>query len=320
MRFSGFIGVVFSLFCVLGFNAGRAAEPKFTVQQSPAGVLIRENDRKVLFFQKKPKSLNGRYKRANYVHPLYDWNGDVLSEDFPADHRHHRGVFWAWHQLWLGETRLGDAWSTQDFLADVQSVNIDQTEEDSCTLETRVLWTTRRLPENPDKFLPIVRENAAITIHSRQEKWQLIDFEIRLLALKPNVRLGGSDDRKGYGGFSARIKLPEDLRFRGTEGPVQPKMTAVEAGPWLDFSTKKAGLAILDHPQNPGSPQPWILRRQRSMQNPAYPGRKPVKLSSKTPLVLRYRLVLHDGSLDRKTLDRLQTEWAKTKLPAKKES
>ena len=28
----------------------------------------------------------------------------------PADHRHQRGLFWAWHQVWIGEERIGDPW------------------------------------------------------------------------------------------------------------------------------------------------------------------------------------------------------------------
>ena len=46
-------------------------------------------------------------------------------------------------------------------------------------------------------------------------------------------------------------------------------------------------MAILCHPSNPGFPQPWVLRRTKSMQNPAYPGARPVALSRTEPLVLR---------------------------------
>ena len=48
------------------------------------------------------------------------------------------------------------------------------------------------------------------------------------------------------------------------------------------------------------------------MQNPAYPGREPVALSQTEPLIFKYRLVIHEGPLDRETLNRLQEEWAKT--------
>ena len=34
-------------------------------------------------------------------------DGQVLTEDFPADHLHHRGIFWAWHQVYVGEKAMG---------------------------------------------------------------------------------------------------------------------------------------------------------------------------------------------------------------------
>ena len=34
--------------------------------------------------------------RSSYVHPIYGIEGEILTDDFPADHHHHRGLFWAW--------------------------------------------------------------------------------------------------------------------------------------------------------------------------------------------------------------------------------
>lgn len=41
--------------------------------------------------------------RSTYVHPLYGLDGEVLTDDFPADHTHHRGLFWAWPHVRVGE-------------------------------------------------------------------------------------------------------------------------------------------------------------------------------------------------------------------------
>jgi hypothetical protein len=285
-----------------------AEESPFRIQESDEGVLISEGDRKVLFYQRTPKSLDGRYRRANYVHPLYGLDGEVLTEDFPEDHRHHRGIFWAWHQVWVGRTRMGDGWATRDFDWDVQSVRPVASDAGSAGLEARVLWKSPALKGPTGDLVPFVEERAFIRAHRRSDALRLIDFEIRLRALQPDVRIGGSEDEKGYGGFSVRIKLPDDLEFSGTDGPVQPQITAVDAGPWLNMSSRGRGLAILTHPANPQFPQPWILRPARSMQNPAWPGRHPVPLSEDEPLVLRYRLALHRGQLDRAALDKLQAE------------
>ncbi|MGZ8921068.1 MAG: DUF6807 family protein, partial [Limisphaerales bacterium] len=39
--------------------------------------------------------------RSTYIHPLYGLDGEVLTDDFPKDHYHHRGLFWAWPHVRL---------------------------------------------------------------------------------------------------------------------------------------------------------------------------------------------------------------------------
>ncbi len=311
------IGLCFAVWLLVGNpQFSFATEPGgFTVEKSPQGVLVVENGKKILFYQQQAKLWEGKFQRANYVHPLYDRNGKIITEDFPSDHRHHRGIFWAWHQLWLGEKKLGDSWSTQDFLSVVKSVETKTQSPNTLAIKTKVHWTSKLLIDADGNAVPVVEEQTTITVHPTQEAWRLVDFEIKLLALKPEVKIGGSEDDKGYGGFSARIALSPDTKFRGTKGEVKPKRGAVQLGSWLDVSTAKSGMAILDHPQNPGFPQAWILRQQRSMQNPVYPGREPVAISQQQPLVLKYRLVIHNGHLQTADLDKLQQSWAKTATP-----
>lgn len=82
-------------------GAAFAAEPRphdsspIQITQTPEGYLFEQNRERILFYQSKTKSLNGEVPRANYVHPLYDLDGHVLTEDFPKDHLHQRGIFWA---------------------------------------------------------------------------------------------------------------------------------------------------------------------------------------------------------------------------------
>jgi hypothetical protein len=281
------------------------------------GVLVREGDADVLFYQRTTKSQEGKYPRAHYLHPVYNLDGNVLTEDFPRDHLHHRGVFWAWHQLWLGERKLGDGWACQDFAWDVQDVTTHDEGPDRLTLKTRVIWKSPQAKDDAGNLVPLVDERTAIHIHRAADDARKIDFEIRLLALQENMRLGGSEDEKGYGGFSVRVRLPEGVRFLGEKGEAEPQVTAVEAGRWLDISGPYGkdeaadGVTILEHPSLPGFPQPWILRGERSMQNPAFPGREPVTLSTETPLVLRYRLVIHRGAADPERIQNWFAEYAK---------
>lgn len=288
------------------------ADGKLSFERTGEGVLVKEAGQDVLFYQKAPKSQNERFLRANYLHPVYDLKGNVITEDFPADHRHHRGIFWAWHQLWVDGEQLGDAWAAQDFLAKVENITIREREDrEVLKIEPTVHWTSDLLKNDMGEAEAVVEERTVITIYPRREKYRALDFSIGLKALKPDVKIGGSDDDKGYGGFSVRVKLSPETKFQGTNGPVEPQTGAVKAGPWIDFSTKESGVAILDHPDNPGYPQGWVLRREKSMQNPAWPGREPVALSQDKPLHLRYRVIIHDGSLGKAELDQMQKDLKK---------
>jgi hypothetical protein len=298
-----------------GNHAGEAVQHPIKISETDQGFSIAEGEKQVMFYQRQHKSLDGKYTRANYIHPLYGLDGEILTEDFPVDHPHHRGVFWAWHQVWLGDKKLGDSWAAQDFFWDVYDTEILTLDSQSRALKLHVYWKSPLFTDADGKQQPFVKETTTIRIHRTEGDIRKIDFQIELLALKDDMRLGGSEDAKGYGGFTTRIPLPDGLAFIGTNGPVEPTNLSVEAGPWLDFSGnlggqgKINGLAILCHKSSPGYPQRWILRRKGSAQNPVYPGRDPVPLSREKPLVLRYRLIIHRGGVNDVNLDKLQAEY-----------
>ncbi|MHC4623015.1 MAG: DUF6807 family protein [Planctomycetota bacterium] len=309
---------------VLGLFAGCADMKKqaetpaahlVKILETDEGFFFTEGGQKVLLYQRKPKSLDGKYTRADYVHPLYGLDGEILTEDFPADHPHHRGIFWAWHQIYVGGKKLGDGWSTQDISWDVYETRILAVDSQSRALRAQVFWKSPLWTDAGGKQKPFVKETTTITVHRTQGHIRKIDFEISLLALEDGVRIGGAENKKAYGGFSPRIRLPDGLSFTGPAGPVQPRGTPIDAGPWLDFSgrfghnDKLSGLAVLCHKSNPGYPQPWCLRRKGSMQNAVWPGQYPVPLSREKPITLRYRLIIHRENAHDVNLNQLQTEY-----------
>jgi len=277
-----------------------ASAQHIDARETDQGVLFFENGDNILFYQRVPKSFDGQYTRNDYVHPLWSMDGDTLTEDYPPDHAHHRGIFWTWHQIYVGDTRLGDAWECRDFVWDVVDVQVGDAENGGKMLTAEVLYKSPKYVDADGEMIAAVQEQTRITVHPAAEEYRAVDFEISLLALQDGVSIGGSEDRKGYGGFSARIKMPEDLRFVSRTGDVQPKTTAVAAGPWMDMvasfdGVKESGVTILQHPSNPQPLNTWILRRKGSMQNPVYPGRERVPISKTKPTLLKYRLIVHRG-------------------------
>jgi len=269
----------------------------FSTRETSQGIELSENGKRIFFYQRVPKSGDGEHYFNNYLHPLYNFNGDIISEEFPEDHFHHRGIFWAWHQLFMGDQNLGDQWTMDGISQDVTEVKTELS-EDVAVFSISVSWHSSKL----DKDESFLDEQTTITVHSRKENLRIIDFDIALTSLVPGLKLGGSDDEKGYGGFSARIKMPDDLVFTSEKGEVKPQKLQLEAGPWMNFSgslggsQESEGISIYCHPGTPNYPGTWILRQKNSMQNIVFPGRDKVDIPMDRSTVLKYRMIIHRGN------------------------
>jgi hypothetical protein len=280
------------------------------MKKAEGGFLFFENQKNVLFYQSEPKSKNGTYERCNYIHPLWGPNGEVLTEDFPVDHLHQRGVFWAWHQILIGDKRIGDGWEIKDFEQQVNEIEYISNSEGAAVLKTEVVWKSDQWKRLGEK-IPYLRENTTITIYPEKSNYRKIDFEIRLLALEENLSIGGSEDEKGYSGFSVRMILPDDVIFSGPGGLIKPEITQVESNGYVNISgsiianNKKGGIVIADNPENPGYPQKWILREKNSMQNAAFPGNKTISLSRTEALVLKYSLIIYSGKMSNRKIQKI---------------
>ncbi len=279
--------------------------------EKDGGVLLQEGNREIYFYQIETKSKDGKYPRANYIHPLYGLNGEVLTEDFPDDHLHHRGVFWAWHQLFVNDFRVGDPWACEGITWDVSKVDI-LVSEGKAELKAEVFWLGASSGETSDTKERLIKEEVKITYLKSGEGNMEIEFDIKLVALMDGIRIGGSEDDKGYSGFSARVFLPEDISFHSKKGEVEPRVTAIQGGNWIDmkgtFDQKggnKSGITIMMDPNYSQPFHGWILRKKNSMQNPAFPGREPIKLEMDNPCRMRYMMLIHEESLDTRGINKL---------------
>lgn len=280
-----------------------------TMEKAEGGLLFLEDGKKILFYQSDPKNFKGEYERCNYVHPLWGLDGAVLTEDFPDDHLHHRGIFWAWHQVWIDDQRVGDPWEIKHFDQEVTDIEFFLQNGETGVLRTSVNWKSDQWMKDGRK-VPYLQEKTTITIHPKTGNYRRIDFEIKLLALKKGLTIGGAENEKGYSGFSVRMVLPGDVTFSGPDGIVEPENTPVESRGYINISGSmgiegaEAGIVIADHPENPGYPQPWILRRRNSMQNAVFPGRETVPVSTMQPLVLKYSLLVCPGRMNDEKIQR----------------
>jgi len=272
----------------------------------PGGFLFLEGKDSIFFYQRSENNKDGMYRRCNYIHPLYGLDNTRITEDFPADHLHHRGIFWAWHQIQINGEQVSDGWELKNFEQKVTDLEFIL-QKGNGLLTSTVDWKSPVWKNGNEAYL---REKTKMTIHPKNGNYRRIDFEIQLKALTDRLSIAGSNDEKGYGGLSVRLKLPVDVAFSGDNGLVEPENTAVEAGRYINVNgsflsgKRKGGLVIYSNPENPSPSTKWILRKAASMQNAMYPGQQSVSIPFDQPLVLKYSLLVYQGDLTSKMIKR----------------
>lgn len=274
---------VIPLFLILS----AANPPGLKFQEEDGKVSLYQGDQLLFSYQVATKSHEGKYPRANYIHPLNDFSGSSVTEDFPEDHFHHRGVFWTWHQLHHNDESLGDPWLCEGITWDVHDVEYEVNGK-TAVLKSKVDWKV-----GPD-METLVKEDVQIAYHPSKDHYRL-DFLITLQSQGDGVALGGSDDSKGYGGFSARLDLGDEINFSDESGLVTAENEMVEAGNWIlveDIGANEAQVAILYHPESTATLKGWILREKGSMQNPVWPGREPVVLNQGDEVTIKASVVV----------------------------
>jgi len=254
-----------------------------------------------------PTGTGTNFARGDYIHPLYGPDGEVVTEDYPKDHAHHRGVWWSWPVTrWKDEVR--DIWAVRGVWSRPVAMRKIQAGPVMAVIEAENVWKWG------DKD-PIVREEVVIRAFRQSAAGRCVDVEVKLTALMDGVAIGGRP-KGGYGGFS--------LRAAPVEGQViNAKLDRADAKPrrsWMDYSGKFAGgkgvtgVALFEHPTNPGYPSEHRLYPKLNCVMPAFPGDREVPLAKDKPLVLKHRLWIHSGAADEQ---KLADAWAASAEPSK---
>jgi hypothetical protein len=228
------------------------------------------------------------YERGDYISPLYGPDGEALTDDYPKDHPHHRGVWWSWPVTrWKKE--VFDIWAVVGVHARPVAMRRVQAGPVLAVLQPESVWKWR------DRE-PIVREDVVIRAFRQAGSSRTVDVEVRLTALADGVAIGGRP-HAGYGGFSLRAAPCKERKITAHTDPAG----ASPRRAWLDYSgifaggKGPAGVTIFEHVTNPDYPNPLQQYPACNCVMPAYPAQREVPLPKGKTLVLRHRLWIHPG-------------------------
>jgi hypothetical protein len=248
------------------------------------------------------------YERGDYIHPLFGPHGEELTDDYPKDHPHHRGVWWSW-PVTRWNDQVADIWAVSGVWARPVGIHRVASGRVFSVIEAENVWKFGKAEE------PIVREEVLIRTFPQTEGCRFVDVEVRLTALADGVAIGGRPKR-GYGGFSLRAAPCEEREITLHTDPED----ASPRRAWIDYSgvfaggMGKSGVALFEHVDNPDYPNPLHEYPQCNCVMPAYPDAREVPLSKDKPLVLKHRLWVHTGGPDE---GKLADVWASYANPPK---
>ena len=224
-----------------------------------------------------------------YIHPIAAPDGKgVLTEYSPGHHKHQTGLYWGFTRVNGRDyfhNPTGDYW---------KRVSAEVTQDTGKTVKWQTVYDL--LDENGQAIL---RETQNWSMRAADGKF-FLDLEWRGDAAVTDVTIGKYD----YGGLFLRMPWRKDIeggvvnasRQRNDKAEGQPSL-------WVDVGMKVEGredlahIAIFDHPDNKGYPQPWRVDHQMGI-GPARARNEDWIIKKGESEIIRHQVVAYTGTLN----------------------
>ena len=248
--------------------------------------------------------------RSSYIHPLYGLDGEVLTDDFPRDHYHHRGVFWAWPHVKVGEKEY-DLWLLKGIRHQFEKWIARDAKETQAVLHLRNAWMTG------DR--KVMEEEVRIAVHPAEGDSRAIDLAFTWTPVADDITLLGAEE-KSYGGLTIRYAPRTNTVITtplGNDSKDLPMTRLV----WADFTgkftgqTEPGGAAIFVPPNHPDYPPMWLTRHYGALCL-GWPGVTSTTFPKGKPFKCEYRLWVHRGQPDADRLIKVYSDYTNS-MPAR---
>ncbi len=248
--------------------------------------------------------------RSTYIHPLYGMDGEVLTDDFPKDHYHHRGVFWAWPHVKVGGKEY-DLWMIQGIKQEFEKWVAREAGPDRAVLKMQNAWMAGGRK--------VMDEQVSITVHPATRNNRAIDLAFTWTPVGEEIALSGAEG-KSYGGITIRY-APHTNAVITTPLGNEPKDLAMTRLAWADYSAQfeqrgvASGAALFVPPSHPDYPPMWLTRHYGALCL-GWPGVQSTTFPAGKPIHCEYRLWVHRGQPDGKQLTQAYADYTNG-IPAK---
>lgn len=247
--------------------------------------------------------------RSTYIHPLYGLDGEVLTDDFPRDHYHHRGLFWAWPHVTVGDQHY-DLWMIkgmhQQFVRWLGK---------TVTATNAVLGVENGWFAGDQK---VMQEQVWMRVHPATPSERAIDLEFTWTPVGKPVTLAGAED-KSYGGLTLRFAPGTNTLITIPSGPTKRDLPMTNL-PWADLTRQwtlektTSGAAIFVHPSHPDFPPQWLTRHYGVLCL-GWPGIESKTFQPGQAIRCSYRVWIHRGAAELPAIERAFEAYQKSGNP-----
>jgi hypothetical protein len=328
------ISAVLGASALLMFGGGGIASAQagsYTLVPVASGMELHAPDGKLImeYVTVRPDNVGLTAPSAAYFDPVNSPSGERVTNVAPNDHPHHRGIFFgfmdsefhipdtytnspATHQVRSYTVVRGDFWAWGAYapregrVIQNRSVKLIDADANHAQLEIHNDWLVndRKMADETDEVIASEQDGQYV-LDMYYKLAPLYDYEIR---------------QSGFGGFDFQAQKYGESYFSTAAGKVtlpdphySYPLTDLPSEPWYDYTIKLAsdgktvGAAVIDHPLNP--PSLWHNARYLWMVSPCITALGPFTIHPDHPLVLRYRVVVHDGAPQTDAIQKLAEQW-----------
>jgi hypothetical protein len=247
--------------------------------------------------------------RSTYIHPLYGLDGEVLTDDFPRDHYHHRGLFWAWPHVTVGGQHH-DLWMLRGIEQRFERWRARTATNTHATLDLENGWYVGARK--------VMQERVWLRAHPADAGGRALDLEFTWTPLDRAITLAGAEG-KSYGGLTLRFAPGTNTVITVPSGPTRRDLPMTNL-PWADLTrlwTREqvtSGAAILVHPSHPAFPPEWLTRHYGVLCL-GWPGVQAQRFPAGQAIRCRYRVWIHRGTPTVQTLQAAFDAYKSAELP-----
>jgi len=257
-----------------------------------------------------PAGVDQKFARGAYIHPACTPSGLIVTEDFPPDHLHQRGIWMSWTKTEF-DGRHPDFWNLGGATGAIRAAGTPSLIQGPvfAGFVARHEWLDLAAPGGEKVILNETCQVRVWQVGGPGGGYWLWDLaSTQRCASAAPLKL----PKYHYGGLGYRGPPPwlKQVSMLTSEGKTRKDGNETK-GRWCDVSgplgDKAAGVLVMGHPQNFRHPEPLRLNPQQPQICFAPSQEGDWAIEPGKDYVWRYRFCIHDGAIKADEADRL---WA----------